>query len=75
MMKDLMRRVQEAQNMALDTAQLIPEGTYGRQAVLLAFEALRLGWYMMRGDRVGIAEKKYYVQLAYARLMEELDEK
>ncbi len=72
MIEQLLRQIQAAQNLALDTAILTPDGTYGKAALNLGWEALRLGWYMIRGDRVGISEKTHYVKLAYDRLMEEL---
>ena len=53
----------------------IPDGTTGRKAITLAWESLRLAWYMYREDGVGISEKRYYVKLAFERLMEEFDNK
>jgi hypothetical protein len=74
MIQQLLGKIQAAQNLALDTAILTPDGTYGKAALNLGWEALRLGWYMVKGDRVGISEKTYYVKLAYKTLMEELED-
>lgn len=75
MIEDLLRRIQAAQNMGLEVAQLVPDGMYGKAAINLGWEALRLGWYMLRNDRVGVAEKQRYVQMAYNALMEELKDR
>lgn len=75
MVEDLLKRIQAAQDMALEVARLVPDGMYGKTAINLGWEALRLGWYMLRNDRVGIAEKQRYVQMAYDALVEELKER
>ncbi|MCB0099008.1 MAG: hypothetical protein KDE46_24915 [Caldilineaceae bacterium] len=71
--EQLLNQITQAQNRTLDTLKLIPMDTPGRSAVALAWEALRLGWYMLKEDRVGISEKTQYVQRSYAKLMRELD--
>lgn len=74
-MNQLLNRIEDAQNLALQIAQLLPGGVYGRSAVVLAYESLRLAWYMGTRDRVGVAEKSVYVRIAYERLAKELDGK
>ncbi len=74
MINELMHRVQEDQRRVYDLARLIPDGVYGKKAINLAWEALRLGWYMMRDDRIGIFEKTQFVEWAFNALMKELKE-
>ena len=69
------KHIQEMQNRVGTLLGAVPEGTDGRRAILLAWESLRLAWYMYREDGVGISEKKYYVRLAFDRLMEEFEDK
>lgn len=75
MINQLLSQIQTAQNNTLNLLQLIPSGTPGRTAVVLAWEALRLSWYILRADRVGVAEKAHYVKLAYDALTAELQQK
>lgn len=72
-MNKLADLIQGIQNQILGLAQIIPEGISGRNAVLLSFESMRLAWYMVKGDRVGIAEKSGSVRIAYGRLLDELN--
>ena len=67
------QHIQDAQNRVGTLMGAVPEGTEGRRAIILAWESLRLAWYMYREDGVGISEKRHYVQLAFDRLMEEFE--
>lgn len=71
MIQELMRRIRDIQNDVLGLTEIIPEGTVGRSAVVLAFESLRLSWYMMRNDSVGVSEKMSYVTAAYHAVVKE----
>ena len=68
------QHIQRMQNDVHSLLMAVPDGTTGRKAITLAWESLRLAWYMYREDGVGISEKKYYVRLAFDRLMEEFEE-
>lgn len=68
----MMGQVQSMQNEIYSFMRVIPNGTFGRTAIVLAWESMRLGWYMMRGNTVGIHEKSEFVKLIYEQLMDDL---
>ena len=70
-MDDLMRKTQSMQHEILDLMNVV-DGHDSRDAMQLAYESLRLSWYMLRGDSVGINEKAGFVKDAYDSLCETL---
>ena len=65
------RNIQKMQDDVHELLMAVPEGTAGREAITLAWEALRLAGYMYREDGAGIPDKKYYVGVAFDNLMRE----
>ena len=70
-MNELLNQIQQKQREILDLMD-VTDGHAAREALNLAYQSLRLSWYMLRGDNIGIAEKTQFVNLAHESLSESL---